>query len=110
IIFIWYTFDGQNHFTFMKNIFYFMIITIILSSCDSGKEKELKQNPFLSASETPYGIPPFDQISLGDYIPAFKEGFQAHLKEIDNIIHDREAPSFDNTIVAFERSGELLNK
>lgn len=87
-----------------------MIISIILSSCDSGKEKELKQNPLLSSIETPFGIPPFDQISLGDYIPAFKEGLQAHLKEIEDIGHDREDPSFDNTIVAFERSGELLNK
>ena len=68
------------------------------------------KNPFLADWNTPYGIPPFDQIKTEDYIPAIKEGIEQNKKEIEAIINNPEAPNFANTIAAFEYSGQLLQK
>ena len=68
------------------------------------------KNPFLAEWNTPYGIPPFDQIKTEDYIPAIKEGIEQQKKELDAIINNPEAPDFANTIAAFDLSGELLAK
>ena len=68
------------------------------------------KNPFLTEWNTPYGIPPFDQIETEDFIPAIKEGIEQHKKEIAAIIDNPEAPNFANTVAAFEYSGQLLAK
>ena len=68
------------------------------------------KNPFLAEWNTPYGIPPFDQIKTEDYIPAIKEGIEQNKKEIEAIINNPEAPNFANTVEAFEFSGQLLAK
>lgn len=68
------------------------------------------KNPFLAEWNTPYGIPPFDQIKTEDYIPAIKEGIEQNKKEIEAIINNPEAPNFANTVAAFEFSGQLLAK
>ena len=68
------------------------------------------KNPFLSDWNTPYGIPPFDQIKTEHYIPAIKEGIEQNKKEIEAIINNPEAPNFANTIAAYELSGQLLAK
>ena len=69
-----------------------------------------RTNPFLAEWKTPYGIPPFEQIRYADYIPAVKAGIKAQQAEIDAIVASQEAPSFDNVIAAFDRSGGLLAK
>jgi len=66
-------------------------------------------NPFLVEWTTPNGVPPFDQIQLEHYQPAFDEGIKLHNDEISAIIGRRAAPDFDNTIVALERSGATLS-
>lgn len=69
------------------------------------------ENPFFEASwSTPYGAPPFDRIDEKHYAPAFDRGMEKHLEEIDLIAGSSEPPTFDNTIVAMERSGELLTR
>lgn len=68
------------------------------------------QNPFLESYKTPHGTPPFDKIKNEDYEPAFKKGIEQHQIEVDNIINNPQAPTFENTIVALEESGKLLNK
>ncbi|WP_341394943.1 M3 family metallopeptidase [Arthrobacter sp. G119Y2] len=65
-------------------------------------------NPFLSTSPLPYQLPPFEQISPDDYLPAFKAGFEEHLAEIDAITRDPQAPDFGNTIAAMELAGQTL--
>jgi len=65
-------------------------------------------SPFAQDSTLPYNLPPFDKIKDADYRPAFDEGKAAQRKEVDAIAHNAEAPSFDNTIVALERSGREL--
>lgn len=66
------------------------------------------ENPFLSAYNTPFNIPPFDKITDSDYLPAFKEGIARHNQEIEAIINNRALPDFDNTIVALDNAGQLL--
>ena len=68
----------------------------------------VKNNPFFVPSALPFGLPPFDLISNGDYAPAFQEGMRVHLQEMRAVADNPAPPSFDNTIVAMERSGRLL--
>ena len=63
---------------------------------------------FAQPSPLPYNLPQFDKIKESDYRPAFDEGMAAQRKEVDAIAHNAEAPTFDNTIVALERSGQEL--
>lgn len=84
----------------------------LLSSCDVKENKtEMIDNIFL---KTEYGTPhetfPFDKVNLDDYLPAVKEAIRLHDEEIDAIVKNPEAPTFENTIVALERSGEFLNR
>ena len=67
-------------------------------------------NPFLEEWNTPYGIPPFEKISVKDYMPAIKAGIEQQNAEIEAIVNNTEAPTFDNVIVALDRSGALLSK
>ena len=75
--------------------------------------KKNMDNPFIKAAEsgwgTPYEIPDFAQIKTEHYMPAFEEGMKQQMEEIDAIVNNSEAPTFENTIEAYEYSGELLN-
>ncbi|RRA49863.1 peptidyl-dipeptidase Dcp [Acidipila sp. EB88] len=67
-------------------------------------------NPFYGESTLPFHAPPFDRIHDADYQPAIEAGMREHLREIDAIANDPTAPTFDNTLVAMERSGLLLQR
>ena len=79
-----------------------LITTITMSSC--------RQNPLLSEFGGTFGTAPFDKIELADYKPAMVEGIKQHQAEVDAIINNPEAPTFENTIEAYEASGLLLNR
>ena len=79
-------------------------ITFVSTSCKDEKSK----NPFLAAYDTPFEVPPFDKIDTTDYIPAFEEGMKRQNAEIDSIINNSEEPSFENTILKYDKSGKLL--
>ena len=66
------------------------------------------ENPLLVEWDTPYGIPPFEQVQPEHYIPAFKTAMAAELAEIDAIVNNTEEPTFENTIEAYTNTGELL--
>lgn len=70
----------------------------------------MMKNPFLTPYTTPHGTVPFDQITLSDYEPAIREGMRREDEEIEAIINNPEEPTFDNTIVALEQSGGLLDR
>jgi peptidyl-dipeptidase Dcp len=70
----------------------------------------MTSNPFFTASTLPYQFPRFDQIKDADYAPAFEEGMRQQRAEMDVIANNAEAPSFDNTIVAMDRSGQMLTR
>ena len=67
-------------------------------------------NPFFAESSLPYRMPPFDRIQDAHYAPAFAAGMSRQLEEIAAIADNPEPASFDNTIVAMERSGQLLQR
>jgi peptidyl-dipeptidase Dcp len=67
-------------------------------------------NPFARESELPYHLPPFARIQDADYAPAYEEGMLEQRREIDAIAGSTEAPTFANTVLAYERSGRLLDR
>ena len=67
-------------------------------------------NPFLKASTLQYQAPPFDKITDADYQPAIDEGMKEQIGEIEKIANNPDAPTFDNTVVAMERSGATLTR
>ncbi len=85
-----------------------MISTAAVVSCEDTKQTV--QNPFLTAYDTPFGVPPFDQIKDEHFRPALEAGMKAHEAEIAAILDNSEVPSFDNTILALENAGKLLNR
>ncbi len=82
-----------------------LILLVMMFSCKQAE----KPNPFFVKWDTPFGTPPFHLIEDGHYLPAYEEGIRLHKEEIDAIINNPEAPTFENTIVAYDQSGELLN-
>jgi peptidyl-dipeptidase Dcp len=75
--------------------------------CNPEKKSD---NPFFTEYTTPFGVPPFDKIDSTDYMPAFLEGIKLHNADIDAIINNSASADFDNTILAFDKSGKLLTK
>jgi peptidyl-dipeptidase Dcp len=67
-------------------------------------------NPFAKPSTLPFEYPAFDKIKDEHFLPAFAAGMQQHLREIDTIANNPKAPTFDNTIVAMERAGQMLTR
>lgn len=67
-------------------------------------------NPLLTASTLPFQAPPFDKIKDSDYEPAFEEGMKQQLAEMEKIANNSDAPTFENTFVAMEKSGVLLQR
>jgi peptidyl-dipeptidase Dcp len=76
----------------------------------STGKKSMTANPLLTESTLPYHIPPFDKIKDENFTPAYEQGMADELKEIEKIAANPEKPTFENTIVAMERSGELLGR
>jgi peptidyl-dipeptidase Dcp len=70
----------------------------------------MADNPFAQPSTLAYELPPFDRIRDSDYLPAYETGMRGQLEEVARIAHDPEPATFDNTIVALERSGLLLKR
>jgi peptidyl-dipeptidase Dcp len=82
-----------------------VIAVSVLLACTAQQ-----QNPFLAEYDTPHGVPPFDEIKLEHFKPAFEEAMKLQLAAIDEIVGNPEPATFENTVVAFERSGDLLTK
>ena len=88
----------------MKKIILGMTAAMSLLACTN------RQNPFLEEWDTPYGIPPFGEIHTEDFIPAIEAGIEQQNKEIEAIVANQEEPTFENTILPLELSGDILNK
>lgn len=80
------------------------------ASKPSVNETISSENVLLKPSPLPYQAPEFDKIKIEHYEPAFEQGMQEHSEEINNIAVQAGEPTFDNTILAIEKSGELLNR
>lgn len=83
-----------------------------MSSCNRKTEQktDLSSNPFMKASTLPFHAPDFTKIKNSDFSPAFEEGIKQQLAEIDSIARNPEPPTFENTLVALEKSGQLLRR
>ena len=67
-------------------------------------------NPLLDQPATPFGVPAFDQVKIEHYLPAFEEAIKQNKAEVDAIVNNEAEPTFENTIVALDRSGLLLDR
>ncbi|QWF84988.1 M3 family metallopeptidase [Amycolatopsis sp. CA-230715] len=76
----------------------------------TAPEQLSPDNPFAAPSDLPYGLPPFDRVSDEHFAPAFDAGLAEHAAEVARIADSEEAPTFENTVAALERSGTLLTR
>ena len=83
-----------------------LVLLVLAVAVSAGAQT----NPFLTPSPLPYQAPPFDKIKDADYQPAIEEGMKRQIAEVDAIANNPDPPTFDNTIVAMERSGDLLTR
>ena len=79
-------------------------LALMVTSCNNSR------NPLLEEWDTPFGIPPFSEVKIEHYKPAVLAAIEEHNKEIEAIINNPEAPSFENTIVALDNSGALFSR
>ena len=87
-----------------------MILLLSIISCKQDQKKADRDNPFFAEYKTLFGVPPFDKIKVDHFMPAFKKGMEKQKEEVEAIIGSDEEPTFENTIVAMDRTGKLLNK
>jgi peptidyl-dipeptidase Dcp len=87
-------------------------LAFIMSSCSNQPKQPARDmsNPFFKEYTTPFQVPPFNEIKLEHYIPAIDAGIADQMAEIKAITDNKEEPTFDNTILAFDQSGLLLNQ
>jgi peptidyl-dipeptidase Dcp len=74
------------------------------------QDSNVKNNPLLTESSLPYHVPPFDKIKDEHFAPAIEAGMREQLKEVEVVANNSEKPTFENTIVALERTGRLLDR
>ncbi|HKK42878.1 MAG TPA: M3 family metallopeptidase, partial [Bacteroidales bacterium] len=90
------------------NLFFVIgLLSLSMTGCKNEPAADMN-NPFFSAYDTPYNVPPFDRIWAKDYMPAFEKGMEEGRADIEKIVNNPEEPSFENTIEAYDSSGKLL--
>jgi peptidyl-dipeptidase Dcp len=85
-----------------------LFIAMSVFALNSCKDEKKPENPFFAEYTTPFNVPPFDLIDTTHYMPAFLEGIKQQNLEIEAIVNNQEAPTFDNTILPFDKSGLML--
>lgn len=89
-------------------VIFTILLTIMASHTSCDKEKS--SNPLLNEWTEPFGVPPFNKIEPRHYMPALEEAMRLHNKEIKSIVENNEIPDFQNVVLAFDNSGELLDR
>lgn len=87
----------------MKKVLILGVMAMSLLACN-------QTNPLLEQPNTPFGVPAFDKVKIEHYLPAFEEAIRQNKAEIDAIVNNEDTPTFENTIVALDRSGLLLDR
>jgi peptidyl-dipeptidase Dcp len=88
----------------------FPVLLLLSVACSGDRSAATSANPFLEPSTLPYQAPPFDRITDADYQPAIEAGMERQRARIDSIARQEAPPTFENTIVAMERTGQLLGR
>lgn len=94
----------------MKKILNFAAAFLIVAGCQQPQKTMERNNPLLSAYNTPFEIPPFEAIEMGDYVPAFEAAINEQRIEIERITSNTQPPDFQNTVEALEQTGALLTR
>ncbi|MEP6956633.1 MAG: hypothetical protein ABI883_07390, partial [Chthoniobacterales bacterium] len=86
-------------------------LALLLATCFLQSARAAEDvNPLLSESTLPYQLPPFDRIKNEHFQPAIEQGMAEQIKEVEQIASSPEKPTFENTIVALERTGRTLQR
>ena len=93
-----------------KKLFPMIALSVIVMASCGHNNKQESLNPFLTEYQTPFKVVPFDQIKTEHYMPAFEAGMKEQLEEIDAIVNNEETPTFQNTILPYDKSGETLSR
>jgi len=94
---------------FLRFLGFCLLILFLLPAANILLAQE-ESNPFFSAFKTPFEAPPFDRIKPEHFLPAVKKGLELQKAEIEAIISNPQPPSFENTILALDRSGQFLSR
>lgn len=104
----------------MKKAIPYLALALLVVACNNSKEKENPnkseeqmnntENPLLSESTLPYGAPDFSKIKDEHFMPAMLKGIEQQKKAVEAIANSKEEPTFDNTVLALEKSSELLSR
>src|SRR5664279_2377322 len=87
------------------------LISIAFAGCKTKPETKVdNSNPFFTSFDTPFEVPPFEKIMAKHYMPAFIKGMAEGREDIKNLVKASTSPTFENTIGALDKSGELLTK
>ncbi|HLR77172.1 MAG TPA: hypothetical protein VK106_05890, partial [Balneolaceae bacterium] len=98
-----------------KKIAITALTLFVFVSCKDGNNANRSsganyKNPLMQESTLPFEVPPFDKIQTSDFLPAFEAGMEQQLEEINIIATNEATPTFENTLVALEKSGQLLTR
>jgi peptidyl-dipeptidase Dcp len=91
----------------LKKAILFLMVAVMAGGMSSAVAED---NPFFAPYGTPFDVPAFDRIKNEHYLPAFERGIAEQKKEMEAIRDNADAPTFENTVVAMEKSGKLLNR
>jgi len=92
-------------------LLYSLVLVFAVTACQTPEKKESNgDNPFFSKFDTPFNVPPFEQIKPEHFMPAFNKAMAEHKEEIAAIINNKEEATFENTIVALDNAGEFLSE
>lgn len=105
----------------LNRLMLFAVVFSMITACNNNENKtdnsqndtdmeDITSNPFYEISDLPFQVPDFDKIENKHFLPAIKEGMKQHLEEIEAIANSEEEPTFENTLVAMEKSGQMLNR
>ncbi|MCU4162378.1 M3 family metallopeptidase [Carboxylicivirga caseinilyticus] len=87
-----------------------LVASFVISGCKTNQKTETDMNPFFAEYNTKFNVPPFEEIKVEHFLPAFEKGMELQKAEVEAIINNTEAPSFENTIVALDYTGNLLSE
>ena len=95
----------------MKKLTLILLAATMITACKTGgNEKSAVENPFFTEYNTPFGVPPFGEIKNEHFLPAIEKGIEEQTAEIAAIVSNPDPADFENTIAAYDYSGELIRK
>ena len=104
-----WTFSDKSH-SLMRFAHFFTACALLSAAQITAVSAADPDNPLLKESALPYHYPPFDKIKDAHFVPAIEAGMRGQLEEVDVVANNSEKPTFENTVVALERTGRLLDR